>query len=383
MRIVFLSLLFRHPFSNEARGGGEISNRHLLESLSESHSVYIVSAMGTGLWGKEINGIRYFDLSILLGSSWIGNPARWAAKLCYVSIIPLLLCRFKPDVVLVSTREHCAAIRYRRITGTPVGGFIRAFENLEIPRGLHCRIKYFFQKLVYGNFGKKGVNSIDFVLPNSRYMEKLCETVFPRPRRYVIYPPVDMVGQSRSVIHDVAAKVIPLRKIGMVSSAPHKGFGLFVDLAASFNSIEFHVIGYRQKSSNGMEPALPNLILHDWVPEPEYLLAKMDIILVPSQWEEPFGRIAVEALQLGVNVLVSNVGGLPESVFYQKELILPASNNDAWKQKLREIQSGLSAYINQNKIAMENAEKFRLPQQVTILEKALEKEIEIKKVRFS
>lgn len=383
MRIVFLAVLFRHPYSQQAQGGGEISNRLLLESLSESHSVYVVSALGSCLWGKEINGVRYFDLSVVLGSRWIGKPAIWAAKLCFASITPLLLCRLRPDVVLVSTREHCAAIRYRRLTGTPVGGFIRAFENFEISRIFPGRIKYIFQELVYGNFGKRGVNSLDFILPNSRYMEKQCKTVFPRPRRYVIHPPVDIDGQSGTELPD-AVRPFSLRRVGMVSSALHKGYRLFVELAASFSDIEFHVIGYLQKSPGDVEQALPNLVLHDWVPDPKCLLAKMDIVLVPSQCQEAFGRIAVEALQLGVCVLVSDVGGLPEAVFFQKELILPASNIEDWKQKLREIQSEFSAYINQNKIARENAEKFRLVEQATILEKALDKEIAIKKrVRFS
>ena len=37
-------------------------------------------------------------------------------------------------------------------------------------------------------------------------------------------------------------------------------------------------------------------------------------IIVPSRWEEPFGRVALESLACGVPVIVTNRGGLPEIV---------------------------------------------------------------------
>jgi glycosyltransferase involved in cell wall biosynthesis len=44
------------------------------------------------------------------------------------------------------------------------------------------------------------------------------------------------------------------------------------------------------------------------------LVAGASLVLVPSQWEEPFGRIAWEALARGVPVLASDAGGLAECV---------------------------------------------------------------------
>jgi glycosyltransferase involved in cell wall biosynthesis len=48
--------------------------------------------------------------------------------------------------------------------------------------------------------------------------------------------------------------------------------------------------------------------------EPALLFRKIDLLVVPSLWEEPFGRVVVEAYAHGIPVLASNRGGLSEIV---------------------------------------------------------------------
>ena len=42
-------------------------------------------------------------------------------------------------------------------------------------------------------------------------------------------------------------------------------------------------------------------------------LSKTEIAVVPSRWEEPFGRTALEATSRGCATIISNRGGLPET----------------------------------------------------------------------
>lgn len=44
------------------------------------------------------------------------------------------------------------------------------------------------------------------------------------------------------------------------------------------------------------------------------LFQKIDLLIVPSIWQEPFGRVIVEAFSAGIPVLASKVGGIPEIV---------------------------------------------------------------------
>ena len=43
------------------------------------------------------------------------------------------------------------------------------------------------------------------------------------------------------------------------------------------------------------------------------LLAKTDILLMPSVFAEPFGMLSVEAQHCGCRVIASSLGGLPET----------------------------------------------------------------------
>jgi glycosyltransferase involved in cell wall biosynthesis len=58
----------------------------------------------------------------------------------------------------------------------------------------------------------------------------------------------------------------------------------------------------------------PNVTLHAPRRDMRPLYARARVLLVPSQWEESWGRVASEAQINGTPVLASNRGGLPESV---------------------------------------------------------------------
>lgn len=48
--------------------------------------------------------------------------------------------------------------------------------------------------------------------------------------------------------------------------------------------------------------------------KPEDIYKRIDVLIVPSLWQEPFGRIVIEAYSYGIPVIANNVGGLAELV---------------------------------------------------------------------
>lgn len=59
-----------------------------------------------------------------------------------------------------------------------------------------------------------------------------------------------------------------------------------------------------------------NIVKHGKVEYAELLkhLSNAEMLVVPSLWPEPFGRVAVEGMAAGLPVVVSSIGGLPEVV---------------------------------------------------------------------
>jgi glycosyltransferase involved in cell wall biosynthesis len=75
--------------------------------------------------------------------------------------------------------------------------------------------------------------------------------------------------------------------------------------------------------------------LRDWAPDVERLYAALDVLAVPSEWLEPFGRVAVEAQACAVPVLASRIAGLPETLLPgQTGELVPPGDVDAWREAL-------------------------------------------------
>ncbi len=69
-----------------------------------------------------------------------------------------------------------------------------------------------------------------------------------------------------------------------------------------------------------------NLKILDWIRHKEILnyYSKSSISIVPSKWQEPFGRTAMESAAYGCATITSDNGGLPET--FQNDLVLKKLN---------------------------------------------------------
>ncbi|MBK7864929.1 MAG: glycosyltransferase [Archangiaceae bacterium] len=75
-----------------------------------------------------------------------------------------------------------------------------------------------------------------------------------------------------------------------------------------------------------------------WADDVQRVYPALDVLAVPSQWREPFGRVSVEAQACGVPVLASQVGGLPETLEPGSSgRLLPKHDPAAWVAALLEL----------------------------------------------
>lgn len=133
--------------------------------------------------------------------------------------------------------------------------------------------------------------------------------LLPRTQRTAVIgnAPAPVVVRRRTVDR--------LRTVGFVGRLERaKGLPLLLDAAAAAG-LQVVVAGSGTPSE---EAALreraarePWLTVLGHVPAAQ-LLDRVDVLAVPTQWAEPFGRVAAEARSAGMPVLAARVGGLPE-----------------------------------------------------------------------
>ena len=112
--------------------------------------------------------------------------------------------------------------------------------------------------------------------------------------------------------------------VTFVNPSPHKGLWLFARLADMLGSRrpDIPVLVVQSGHSGGSLNAIPGLDFSKYpqimaappVPAPADYFALTRILVVPSVWDEPFGRVAAEAMINAIPALVSNRGSLPHVV---------------------------------------------------------------------
>ena len=126
--------------------------------------------------------------------------------------------------------------------------------------------------------------------------------------------------------------------------------------------------GYERKLKNKYESKKVELM---GFIDPYELLSNIDVLVVPSLWNEPFGLVVVEAMSFGVPVVASNRGAFPEIIDTGKtgfifeisdkkdmiDKIVKAKEKMTYKSKKKEIKK-ISKHFHVSKTAEEYLNTF-------------------------
>ena len=363
MKVLAVMPSFRPASYSGNVGGGEISNRLLFEGLvALGHDVVVVTTNAGGCGDCTEKGVKIIEVSDP-GSS-MGAYVKSRLKFRY-RVKEMAGHVTKPDVMVTSTEALGAVLSVKRSSSLPVALFVRAYENLEKPGTPSGVLKRWVKSLLLGGFGPEAVAKTDLVLPNSDYMARVCGQKIPgRVASKVVYPPVD---------YDLAPmdRHREIKTVSMVGTSAKKGTALFEGLADRFPELSFRMVGCPGASAEG-DQVKSNLTLVGWCDVQAEFRERADLVLVPSLWPEPFGRVAVEGLAAGKIALVSDIGGLPEAVAFQEALTLEPGNLDAWSEALRYVMVDPSSYYKAAECARDQINRFGVKRQVKVLDEALQ-----------
>jgi glycosyltransferase involved in cell wall biosynthesis len=145
--------------------------------------------------------------------------------------------------------------------------------------------------------------------------------------------------------------------ITAVCGRPFKGLGLFLELARRFPRERFLLAGAVAPALRPRVAAIPNVTVLDFGPARRFLRLSR-VLLVPSVWPEPFGRVAVEAMANGIPVLASAAGGLAEIVGDSALAVRTFRDPDAWEAGLAGLLTSAAARAANGREGRRRAVRF-------------------------
>lgn len=123
-----------------------------------------------------------------------------------------------------------------------------------------------------------------------------------------------------------------------------KGAHVLIRAAAALPDEALVVIAGEGRQRPALERMVEDLGLADrvhfagYVPEPGTLMAASDIVAVPSLWWEAFGRVVIEAMNQGVPVVASRIGGMGELFEHGQEgLYVAPDDSEGLAEALRQL----------------------------------------------
>jgi len=236
--------------------------------------------------------------------------------------LPEVVADFKPDALVVQGSETAFALAAEcRLTGVPTA--------------------FYFHELVSAR-KRTDFSQLDGMplLANSAYTAKVVASLLGREAA-VVPPLVDGAAYRTTTTRAHVTMVNP-RKI--------KGGEIALELARACPDIPFVFIEAWNSADEFVDQlrdaaaALPNVTWRKSTTDMLGVYASTRIALMPSRWEETWGRVATEAQASGIPVLASNHAALPESVGPGGILVSPDAPLEDWVRALRSLWDDPALY---------------------------------------
>ena len=328
------------PHQEFGASGGDISNYLELKRLSENYDISIFSIFSF----RQINNLREIILKKKKLSSW-NNLPKFFAILNKFLILPIKIVfnySSYPDTVLLTRGgiTYGRLIRYLFGNRCKIYIIVRAYEDLNFSNNTNILPKKSLWRMLDYKFSfffvKLGFKVSNKIIVNSNFMKSKIINLLDNSINQikVVYPKTYM------------KKKIPyfknIKSIGFINRGEHKGTTFINELATQLNQYNFYIFGDR------LETNLTNVIQFGYQTNREFIYDKIQLILVPSIWPEPYGRVASEAIISGVPCLVHNIGGLAEAV---NSDIFKLDNLDPylWVEKINWINKNITKVITELK----------------------------------
>lgn len=311
MKFLFVSGLKHLP---QAYGGVQ-SNAHemALELIRRGHDVALAAGLlPSGLVGFRTRLMRKIRPSVQSHDSFLGYPVyrQWDILQSLSELVRVT----KPDVAILQPSQHLPIAHELVRIGIPV-------------------IVYFHDVLFDEHEGDiYNIDNVTFI-SNSQFTARkykesyhidttVIEPIFRSERYRTTTLPynVTFINPIPEKGSDIALKLVEI--------CPDVNFCFVPSWGLSKTQKQF--LKEQANLHSNLRIAAPTMNMKD-------VYGRAKVLLVPSQLEEAWGRVATEAQFSGIPVVASNRGGLPEAVGPGGVLLDPDGPIEAWAAAIRQL----------------------------------------------
>lgn len=313
------------------KGGGEKSTQILAQGLSaKGHQVQVVTVANEAGEYWDTDGKTHIKSFTSSNIYWnFRNNQSTLQKLVWhaldnynpvaIRMIERELTKFNPDIVVSSTIENFGPAVWQAChrKNIPVAHilrsyYIRCFKGTMFSNDANCDEPC--MKCSVLTVGRRNATQyVDGVIGISQFILNNHRDLFPNAVQFVI---PNAVPATTNITHK--EKIKNIHRFGYMGRLePEKGITEVLKtfqqlpenyqlLVAGSGKADFEANLKAEFSSNRIK-------FLGWV-DAESVYAQIDFAIIPSMWNEPFGRVVIEAYAQGVPVIASARGGLSELV---------------------------------------------------------------------
>ncbi|EIT7026117.1 glycosyltransferase family 4 protein [Vibrio vulnificus] len=307
-----LNVIVIEDSSKSAFGGGQMVTSYVLEILKNAGcEIHLFDAKTDGIFHDKVKTLVFSCNKLLsFGKIGISSTASFNVSLLEVLLFPFISIFnfFKILKVAMNYKlDKKNSIVYATTKKSLVYTYLLSFIGYRFIYHAHnydFKSRFFF---IYRHLLKRA----DVVICVSKLVKEsinLNNAIFvynPAPKNK--YPKVERYCKDYVDVAFVGG-LIDLKGVVYFLSA--------YDFLTSTNEARFHIYGEgHNRDSLEKEYANDDIIFHGFVDDISYVLNnEVDIVVLPSILEEACPMVIIEALNLGIPVITTNIGGQAELV---------------------------------------------------------------------
>jgi glycogen synthase len=328
---------------HQAAAGHDVAVAHLVPSRQQE----------TLRNGVQIKPMAHRNLLWIEDTGKFPAPLRMINKVCSIfnvliaNDVGAILDRFKPHVLHTHSMVELPPMVWAeaRKRGIAVVHTLHDYDLLCVRAALFRNGKTCERQhagcSVISTWKQRFQNNIDVVVAVSRHVLDIHERygVFadlsPEQKRVILNPVAMAPAQDRPA----KAPIFTFGYLGSIKT--EKGLDVLIEACRALPKTgwQLKVAG---NAPGGMEPwiakaqDLPIEFL-GFQNAPEFL-SSIDVLVVPSIWAEPFGLTVIESFAMGVPVICSDVGVMPDIVGrVTPDWVVPASDANALANRMQKV----------------------------------------------